>query len=379
MLGFFFFLLLIEKRERTNDFKALIIFRFEFILAMMFSLFNDQFILRAEQSRVSYNLQTEEFRSLNANLENYLGDIKIIDDENRQLQENIQLIRTKYISTIENHLKGLPNDFREHSQILTDAHIERYKYKSRTRRLVTEREELKRRIQFVANIEKDQIKYLNILEKQERSNRNELEKLNKEYQRLVKYVENEKEIHRQAMNKVDNLQIKLEQTCIDRSKIEFEIQTLKEEVQLMQTTKEFLTEECETIISTQTEANEYLLSRLHDSITRIREDFDQLNQAQLQQIENDYKQTLQTLEENLLSNQTIEISQQTIPSEYQQLEQEHQIVLEELTTLNTQNQNLAERVLAMVCLESSLFFLENIFILRRKRISIHYVMNVCNN
>jgi hypothetical protein len=379
MLGFFFFLLLIEKRERTNDFKALIIFRFEFILAIMFSLFNDQFILRAEQSRVSYNLQTEEFRSLNANLENYLGDIKIIDDENRQLQENIQLIRTKYISTIENHLKGLPNDFREHSQILTDAHIERYKYKSRTRRLVTEREELKRRIQFVANSEKDQIKYLNILEKQERSNRNELEKLNKEYQRLVKYVENEKQIHRQAMNKVDNLQIKLEQTCIDRSKIEFEIQTLKEEVQLMQTTKEFLTEECETIISTQTEANEYLLSRLHDSITRIREDFDQLNQAQLQQIENDYKQMLQTLEENLLSNQTIEISQQTIPSEYQQLEQEHQIVLEELTTLNNQNQNLAERVLAMVCLESSLFFLENIFILRRKRIFIHYVMNVCNN
>ncbi len=339
----------------------MIIFRFEFILAIMFSLFNDQFILRAEQSRVSYNLQTEEFRSLNANLENYLGDIKIIDDENRQLQENIQLIRTKYISTIENHLKGLPNDFRQHSQILTDAHIERYKYKSRTRRLVTEREELKRRIQFVANSEKDQIKYLNILEKQERSNRNELEKLNKEYQRLVKYVENEKQIHRQAMNKVDNLQIKLEQTCIDRSKIEFEIQTLKEEVQLMQTTKEFLTEECETIISTQTEANEYLLSRLNDSITRIREDFDQLNQAQLQQIENDYKQMLQTLEENLLSNQTIEISQQTIPSEYQQLEQEHQIVSEELKTLNNQNQNLAERVLAMVCLESSLFFRKYIY------------------
>jgi chromosome segregation ATPase len=318
----------------------------------MFSLFNDQLVLQAEQSRVSYNIQTEEFRSLNANLENYLGDIKIIDEENRKLQENIQSIRTKYISTIENHLTCLPNDFRKQSQILTDAHLQRYKFKSHTRRLLNEREELKRRIQFVGNNEKDQIKYLNILEKQERTKRNEFEKLNEQYQNLLKYVENEKQIHRQSMDKVDHLQIQFEQICIDRSKTEFEIQTLKEELQLMQTTKEFLNEECETIISTQTEANEYLLSRLNDSIISIREDFNRLNQKQLEQIENNYKQMLQTLEENL----PIE---QIIPSEYQQLEQEYQIVLNELTTLNNHNQNLTEHVLAMVYSESSsLFFLK---------------------
>ena len=318
----------------------------------MFDLLNDQLVFRVEPSRDSYNTQTEEFRNLNANLQTYLGDIKIIDDENRKLQENIQTVRTKYITTIENHLTRLPNDFHEQSRILTDAHVQRYKYKSRTRRLLNEREELKRRIQFVANTEKDQIKYLNILEKQERLNRNEFEKLNEQYQHLIKYVENEKQIHRQAMNKIDHLHIQYEQICLDRSKTEFEIQTLKEELQIMQTTKEFLNEECETIVSTQTEANEYLLSRLNDSIIRIRDDFDRLNQTQLQQIENDYKQMLQKAEDDLLSQQTIENSQETIPSEHQELEQECQSALEELTTLNNQNQNLVHRILTMVCLKS---------------------------
>lgn len=314
----------------------------------MFGLFNDV-VLRAEQSRVSYNLQTEEFRNLNANLEIYLGDIKIIDNDNSQLQETIEQIRTRYILTLENNLKRLPNDFRIQSQILTDAHLERYKFKSRTRRLLAEREELKRRIHFVSTNEKDQTKYLNNLQKQERSIQNQFNQLNEQYQHVLKYVENEKQLHQQAMNKVDHLQIQREQIFIERSKIEFEIQTLKEEVKLMQTTKEFLDEECQTIISTQTEANEYLLSRLNDSINRIRDDFNHLNKTQLDQIENEYQQNLKTLEESLLANETSNTSQEIIiSSQYEQFQNEHQSVLEELTTLNNQNQNLSQQVLVMV-------------------------------
>jgi chromosome segregation ATPase len=322
----------------------------------MFSLFQDPLIddvfTRAEQSRVSYNLQTEEFRSLNANLQTYLGDIKIIDDNNHQLQENIEEIRGKYFLTLENHLKRLPNDFRQQSEILTTAHFQRYQFKSRTRRLNSEREELKRRIQFLASSEKDQSKHLNLLQKQERTVRNEFIQLNEQYQRLVKYVDSEKQLHRQAMEKVDDFQHQLEQICVERSKTEFEIQTLKEEVKLMQTTKEFLNEERETIISTQTEANEYLLSRLNESITRIREDFHQLNQTQLQQIENDYKQIFQTLEE---TQQTTNTSPNIIPSEHERLQDEHQIVLQEFTTLNDHNQILSARVLAMVCSKQNFF------------------------
>jgi len=312
----------------------------------MFNLFEDQLIddavSRAEQSRVSYNLQTEEFRSLNTNLQTYLDDIKKIDDDNHKLQENIEQIRTQYIITLENHLKRLPNDFRIQSQLLNDVHIERYKLKSRTRRFLTEREEYKRRINFVSRNEKDQIKQLNILQKQERIIRNEFTQLNEQLQRTLKYVDNEKQIHQQAMDRVDDLQIQLEQKCVERSKTEFEIQSLKEEVKLMQTTKEFLNEERETIISSQTEANEYLLSRLNDSINRIREDFNQLNKSQLEQIDNEYKQNLQKLEENLLTNQTINISQQTISSEIDRLENENQSALQQLTIINDQNQILTE-------------------------------------
>jgi chromosome segregation ATPase len=190
----------------------------------MFSLLEDQFIddavTRAEQSRVSYNTQTEEFRNLNANLQSYLGDIKTIDENNHQLQKNIEEIRTNYISTLENHLKLLPNDFREKSQKLTEGHIERYRIKSRTRRTNNEREELKRRINFIASNEKEHKKRLTILQKQEREVRNEFNKLNEQVQNLLKFVESEKQIHRQAMDKVDSLQIQHEQICFERSKTE---------------------------------------------------------------------------------------------------------------------------------------------------------------
>jgi chromosome segregation ATPase len=311
----------------------------------------DDVVSRAEQSRFSYTLQTEEFRNLNSNLQAYLNDIKIIDEENRQLQDNIEQIRTNYIITLENHLKRLPEDFREESSILTEAHIERYKSKSRAKRSINEREELKKRINFAVSNEKNQIKRLNNLQKQERLVNNEFKNLNAQIQNLYNYVQTEKQTHQQAMDKVDNLQIQLEQICIERSKTEFEIQTLREEVKLMQTAKEFLDEERETILSTQTEANEYLLSRLNDSISRIREDFNDLNKTQLKQIENEYKQMIKILEENSLRNETIDetmINQQrAIQISYEKLQDEHQYITQELTTLNDHNQVLSERILNM--------------------------------
>lgn len=120
----------------------------------------------------------------------------------------------------------------------------------------------------------------------------------------------------------------------------------------MQTTKEFLDDERETILATQTEANEYLLSRLSESIHRIREDFDELNRTQLRQMENEYKQMLQILEESLQTDQTADetntLQQSANQGVYVQLQDEHQIVLQELNTLSDHNQTLTERVLAMV-------------------------------
>lgn len=320
-------------------------------LSMMFNLLKDQLIddavLRAEQSRVSYNSQTEEFRLLNADLQTYLTNIKFTDEENRQIQENIEDIRRKYILTLENHLQRLPNDFREQSQTLTNAHLERYRLKSRLRRCANEREEWKRRIQFLTNTDKEQTKYFTHLQKQDQLHRQEFQKLNEHYQRLTKSLANEKELHRQAMTKVDQLHLQLEQSWIDRSKTEFQIQSLKEEVQLMQTTKEFLSEERDTILSSRHDANEYFLSQLHESIARIRDDFEQINQNQLQQIEQDYQQMLQTLEENLSTNQ---VNPVTNPSQIEQLQKEQQTIYDEWTTMNEQNQTLVERVLTMVCL-----------------------------
>ncbi|CAF1490518.1 unnamed protein product, partial [Rotaria sordida] len=120
----------------------------------------DDIFLRTEQSRLAYNLQTEEFRNLNENLQTYLNDIKKIDGKNRQLQNNIEQIYTNYIKALENHLKRLPEAFRQESHLLTEAHIERYKSKSHAKRFINEREEIKKRINFVATNEKEQIERL---------------------------------------------------------------------------------------------------------------------------------------------------------------------------------------------------------------------------
>jgi chromosome segregation ATPase len=180
----------------------------------------DDIVYRAEQSRFSYNLQNEEFRNLNTNLQTYLNDIKRIDNENRQLQTNIDQIRTNYLITLENHLKRLPEDFRQESSTLTDAHIERYKSKSRAKRFINEREELKKRIQFLTSNDKEQAKRLNNLQKQERLIQNEFKILNDQLQNLYNHVDNEKQTCRQAMEKVDDLQIQLEKISVERSKTE---------------------------------------------------------------------------------------------------------------------------------------------------------------
>jgi len=190
----------------------------------MLNLFEEQLlddvVSRVEQSRFSYYSHTEEFHNLNTNLQTYLNDSKRIDDENRQLQNNIEQIRTNYFVTLENHVKRLPEDFRQESHILTEADLERYKSKSRAKRFINEREELKKRINFISNNDKEQTKRLNNLQKQERFVHNEFKNLNEQIQNLYKYVEREKQTHRQAMDKVDQLQIQLEQSSIERSKTE---------------------------------------------------------------------------------------------------------------------------------------------------------------
>lgn len=180
----------------------------------------DDVVSRVEQSRLAYSSQTEEFHGLNTNLETYLNDLKEIDDENRQLQDSVEQIRTNYISTLENHLKRLPDDFRQQSRTLTEAHIERYKLKSHAKRFVNEREEVKKRINFLANNEKEQMKRLNLLQKHQSSLEKELKRLREQMKTLYDCVENEKQKHREAMTKVDELQIQLEQVCNQRSKTE---------------------------------------------------------------------------------------------------------------------------------------------------------------
>ncbi|CAF5120126.1 unnamed protein product [Rotaria sp. Silwood1] len=322
----------------------------------MFNIIDDHLVddifLRAKQSHLAYNLQTEEFHNLNENLQTYLNDIKKIDDENHQLQNNIEQIRTNYIKILENNLKYLPENFRQESHILTEAHIERYKSKSHAKRFINEREELKKRINFIASNEKEQIKRLNNLQRQQCLVEKELKILNEQLQNLYNYIENEKQTHQQAMNKVDDLQIQLEQICIERSKTEFEIQTLREELKLMHTAKEFLDEEHQTILLTQTEANEYLLSCLNEFILRIRDDFNELNKTQLKQMENEYKQIMINIEENSLTNaninETIINQQHSIQNECEKLQNENQSITQELTKLNDYNQILSEQILAMV-------------------------------
>lgn len=311
----------------------------------------DEMASRTEQSRFSYSNQTEDFRQLNTNFEIYINDMKRIDEENIQLQKSIDEIRLNYISTLENHLKRLPEDFRQESQILNDAHVERYKLKCRAKRFHNEREESKKRIHFVVTNEKLQLKRLNQLEKLELKLEQDFRTLNEQLQKVYSYVQTEKQRHQQAMDKVDCLRVQLEQSSIERSKTEFEIQTLREELQLMQTAKEFLDDEHQTILLAQTEANEYLLSSLNQSIELIRNDFNELNKTHLKQIENQYKQTIANIEENTNENEFELVQPQTI-----EIENEYLTLKNELTQLNNHNEILTDRIHAM---ENDLYRMRN--------------------
>jgi uncharacterized protein (DUF3084 family) len=126
----------------------------------------------------------------------------------------------------------------------------------------------------------------------------------------------------------------------------------------MQTAKEFLDEEYETILAAQEEANDYFLSCLNESILRIHEDFDDLNQRQLEQIENEYEQMMKVAEENSLAkvsvNEAATNQQRAAQAECDKLQEENQSAAQELNTLSEHNQTLSERILAMVSLKRRL-------------------------
>lgn len=279
----------------------------------------------------------EEFHQLNSHLEIYLDDIKRIDDENGRLQEQIDRLRTDYIQSVESHLKRLPEDFRDESDVLTRAHRQRYEWKSRAKRFLAEREELKKRIYFLGNAEKEQVKRRHMLEKFQRQLELDCRRIREQMNNLSENVQREKQIHQQSINHLDQLRLQLEQISIERSRRQFEIQSLREEVKLMQTTKEFLDEEQQNILSSQTEANEYFLSHLHQSIERIRDDFAQLNQQQLKQMEDEYKQWMN----NHLSTH----EQQT--NLIEQFQEEYRKYLDELTRLKNENDVLSEKISMM--------------------------------
>jgi hypothetical protein len=116
---------------------------------------------------------------------------------------------------------------------------------------------------------------------------------------------------------------------------------------------------------------------LNESISRIREDFQDLNQNQIKQIENEYKKMMNVLEEKILTNQSIDeakINHQRIAqNEYEKLQDEYQSTSQELITLNEHNQMLSERILNMVNFINKFFEIN--FYLNRKQIYIQYVMN----
>lgn len=120
----------------------------------------------------------------------------------------------------------------------------------------------------------------------------------------------------------------------------------------MQTAKEFLDEECEAILGTQAEANDYFLSCLNESIVRIQDDFDELNTRQLKQVESDYEQMIKVAEEQTLAKvatvQETSDRQGAAQVECDKLRNENHSATHELSALHDTNRTLTERVLAMV-------------------------------
>ena len=84
---------------------------------------------------------------------------------------------------------------------------------------------------------------------------------------------------------------------------------MKEEIKLLRTTKEFLVEEKQNLDLTQIDANEDFLNRLQQSIERLRNDFQQLNENQLKQIEETYRETIERLGNELKPNDKQQIEE----------------------------------------------------------------------
>ena len=117
----------------------------------------------------------------------------------------------------------------------------------------------------------------------------------------------------------------------------------------MQTAREFLDDERDLFITSQTEAGEYYRSHLNESIQQIREDFQQLNRAQLKQLENEFEEKLRWLGEFSSSSSSSEIvSDDPQRVEREQWENESRLVTQELNIVNAQYQTLTQRVQQMV-------------------------------
>ena len=156
----------------------------------------------------------------------------------------------------------------------------------------------------------------------------------------------------------------------------------------MQTTREFLDEERENMLATQTEANDYLMSRLDESIKRIREDFEHMNRSQLEQLDTEYTQLLTVLEENLQSAESADDDgaaatrtdeeDRVDQANYAQLQSEHRVTLQELTHLTRDNQTLAERVFSLVNEPFELVDETSFTVcFSRRRSTMRFAMNVC--
>ena len=117
----------------------------------------------------------------------------------------------------------------------------------------------------------------------------------------------------------------------------------------MQTAKEFLNDEYQTILGSQTEANDYFLSCLNQSVVRIREDFHRVNQTQVKQMENKYKQLMQTIEEYASVDTSRDETMRHRTTDHEgPLADEYRSAANELTKLGEHNRLLTERILDMV-------------------------------
>jgi hypothetical protein len=118
----------------------------------------------------------------------------------------------------------------------------------------------------------------------------------------------------------------------------------------METAKDFLNDEQQSIFASQANAHEYFLSRLTQSVSRIRDDFEQLNQTQIKHIDSQYQQYMITIEDYLRQESNHKNKQQP---DHEQWHIEQKTMTDELRRLTNDHHLLAQRIVDMV--DSSLF------------------------